>query len=54
MEFERIVRTIRWVSAWAGVRNYFRQEDDKEILKPLNKLINFETHECIMENHFCL
>lgn len=50
MEFERIWKNIKMVTAW--IQGYCPQRSrlGGEILKPLNKLIDFERQECIYEN----
>jgi len=54
MEFERIWRNIRIVSAWVQGSCPPKNGREPEILKPLNKLIDFDLQECIHENGFRL
>jgi hypothetical protein len=54
MEFERIWRNIKIVTAWVQGSCPPKSGWDHEILKPLNKLIDFQRQECIYENGFRL
>jgi hypothetical protein len=54
MEFDRIWRNIRLVTAWIQGGDPQKLRPEGEILKPLNKLIDFERQECIYENGFHL
>jgi len=51
MEFERIWKNIKLVTAWIQGSCSETPRMEGEILKPLNKLIDFEKQECIYENN---
>ena len=52
MDLERIWRQIEYIKAWYKVSDFSERGEQREILKPLNKIINFETQELISKNHF--
>lgn len=54
MDFDRIWKNIERVKAWYQDKYTLTTEIRKEILKPLNKLIDFEHQECIYENPILL
>ncbi len=48
MDFQRVWENIKQFAAWFSP---VKRGEDKEILKPLNQLIDFEKGECIQINH---
>ncbi|MHA1650959.1 MAG: hypothetical protein ACTSYB_12260 [Candidatus Helarchaeota archaeon] len=52
MDIARIYKNIKMFSAWFQYGANARRRENEEILKPLNKLIDFEKKECIYENNF--
>ncbi len=51
MEFTRIYKTIERIAAWIQTGRSMSNGENKEILKPLNRLIDFEKKELIFENN---
>ena len=52
VNLERIWRQIESIKAWYKASDVSERGEQREILKPLNKIINFETQELISKNHF--
>ena len=52
MDFERIWNQIKRIKAWYKTGDLSGRGEDREILKPLNRIIDFERQECILENNF--
>ncbi len=51
-KISRIYRTIKILSKWFNFETVESKGEDREILKPLNKLIDFEAKELIFNNNF--
>ena len=51
-KISRIYRTIKILSKWFNFEAVESKGEDREILKPLNKLIDFEAKELIFNNNF--
>lgn len=52
MDIERIWRQLQQIKQWYHIGETSKRGENEEILKPLNKLINFQTRELIIENNF--
>ncbi len=52
MDIERIWRQIERIKEWGNVKYYSERGVEQEILKPLNKIIDFERNKLIFENNF--
>lgn len=52
VDVERIWRHIERIKEWYYIRDSSDRGGEREILKPLNKIIDFEHQELIFENSF--